>query len=223
MSGLSAYFRKEWLLAVRRLHEVLQPIFFLAILITLFPLAVGTDSALLQKIAPGVIWVAVLLSVLLSSEKLYKNDYEDGSLEQFYLSGHNQLLAVAAKLLVQWIVQILPILLALPLLGLLYELPLAITAQIAVTLVIGSPSLLLLAMLGSAITLSIARGGLLLILIILPFYIPTLIFALSAVSAYAEGFSNVGQLSILGAILMVMVTALPFAIVAAIRVSLAEG
>lgn len=220
---MNALIRKEWLLAVRRLHEVLQPIFFLSVLITLFPIAVGTDKALLQKIAPGVIWVAVLLSVLLSAEKLYKNDYEDGSLEQLYLSGHSPLLAVAAKFIVQWAVQILPILLALPLLGLLYELPVDITGQIALTLLIGSPSLLLLAMLGSAITLSVSRGGLLLILIILPFYIPTLIFALSAVSAYADGFSNVGQLAILGAILMVMITVVPFAIVASIKVSLAEG
>ncbi len=220
---MNALIKKEWLLAIRRPNEILQPIFFLAILITLFPIAVGTDKQLLQKIAPGIIWVAVLLSVLLSSEKLYKNDYEDGSLEQLYLSGHSPLLSVAAKFIVQWIVQILPILLALPLFALLYELPIAITAQIAVTLLIGSPSLLLLAMLGSAITLSVTRGGLLLILIILPFYIPTLIFALSAVAAYADGFSNVGQLSILGAILMVMVTVVPFGIIAAVKVSLAEG
>ncbi len=102
----------------------------------------------------------------------------------------------------------------------MYELTIDVTAQIALTLLIGSPSLLLLAMLGSVLTLSVARGGLLLILIILPFYIPTLIFALSAVSAYADGFGNAGQLAILGAILMAMVTVVPFAIVATIRVSL---
>ncbi len=220
---MHALIRKEWLLAARRVHEVLQPIFFLGIFIALFPIAVGTDKALLQKIAPGIIWLAVLLSVLLSAEKLFKNDYEDGSLEQLYLSGHSLLLTVAAKLVIQWVVLVLPILLALPVVGLLYELPLNVTAQIAVTLLIGSPSLLLLAMLGSAITLSVARGGLLLIVIILPLYIPTLIFALSAVSAYADGFSNVGQLSILGAILMLMITIVPFAIVAAVKVSLTEG
>ncbi len=219
---MKALIKKEWLLAVRRLNEILQPIFFLAILITLFPIAVGTDKQLLQKIAAGIIWVAVLLSVLLSSEKLYKNDYEDGSLEQLYLSGYSPMLSVVAKFIVQWIVQILPILVALPFFAMLYELPMTITAQIALTLLIGSPSLLLLAMLGSAITLSVTRGGLLLILIILPFYIPTLIFALSAVTAYADGFSNIGQLSILGAILMVMVTVVPFGIVAAVKVSLAE-
>lgn len=220
---MKALISKEWLLAVRRLHEVLQPIFFLLILIALFPIAVGTDKALLNKIAPGVIWVAVLLSVLLSAEKSYKNDYEDGSLEQLYLSGYSPLSAVAAKFIVLWVVQILPMLVALPLLGLLYELPLGIIGQIAVTLLIGSPSLLLLAMLGSAITLSVTRGGLLLMVIILPFYIPTLIFALSAVVAYADGFANSGQLAILGAILMVMVSIIPFAIVAAINVSLSEG
>ncbi|MGY0399684.1 MAG: heme exporter protein CcmB [Ostreibacterium sp.] len=220
---MSSLIRKEWLLAIRRLHEILQPIFFLIILMTLFPITLGTDRILLIKIAPGVIWVGILLSILLSSEKLYKNDYEDGSLEQLYLSSHNRLLTVAAKLIVQWFVQILPILLALPLLGVLYGLSLSVIGQIALTIIIGSPSLLLLAMLGSAITLAIARGGLLLILIILPFYIPTLIFALSAISAYVEGFSNLGQLAILGAILMMMITVIPFAIVVAIRVSLAEG
>lgn len=220
---MKALIHKEWLLAIRQLHEVLQPIFFLLILVTLFPIAVGTDKALLQKIAPGIIWVAVLLSVLLSSEKLYKNDYEDGSLEQLYLSGHSLLLAVGAKVAVQWVVQILPIFMMLPLLAVLYDLSLALTGQIALTLLIGSPSLLLLAMLGSAITLSIARGGMLLILIILPFYIPTLIFALSAVLAFTEGFNHSGQLLILGAILMVMLTVVPFAIIFSIKISLAEG
>ncbi len=219
---MHALIKKEWLLAVRRLNEILQPIFFLLMLIVLFPVAVGTDKALLQSIAPGIMWVAVLLSVLLSGEKLYKNDYEDGSLEQLYLSGYSLLLSVLAKFIVQWLVQILPILLTLPLLALLYELSMQITAQIALTLLIGSPSLLLLALFGSAITLSLVRGGLLLILLILPFYIPTLIFALSAVSAYADGFSNIGQLLVLAAILTLMVSTLPFAIVASLRVSLTE-
>lgn len=220
---MKALIYKEWLLSIRQLHEILQPIFFLAILVTLFPIAVGTDKALLQRIAPGIIWVGVLLSVLLSSEKHYKNDFEDGSLEQLYLSGNSHLLAVLAKLIVQWVLQICPVLLALPLLGMLYELSLSTIGQIAITLIIGSPSLLLLAMLGSAITLSVSRGGLLLILIILPFYIPTLIFALSAVTAYVDGFANTGQLALLGAILLVMITVVPFAIIAVIRASLAEG
>lgn len=220
---MNTLFRREWLLAIRRLHEIVQPIFFLVILMTVFPIAVGTDKILLQKIAPGIIWVAVLLSVLLSAEKLYKNDYEDGSLEQFYLSGHSPLTGVLIKFVVQWIVQILPIVLVLPLLGLLYELPALINVQIALTLLIGSPSLLLLAMLGSVMTLSVSRGGLLLILIILPFYIPTLIFALAAVSAYAEGFSNRGQLLILGAILMALLVVVPFAIVAGIKAALIES
>lgn len=220
---MNTLIRREWLLAIRRLYELVQPIFFLVILITLFPIAVGTDKVLLQKIAPGIIWVAVLLSVLLSAEKLYKNDYEDGSLEQLYLSGHSLLATVFVKFVVQWAVQILPILMALPLLGELYGLPLLINAQIALTLLIGSPSLLLLAMLGSAMTLSIARGGLLLILVILPFYIPTLVFSLAAVSAYADGFSNRGQLLTLGAILMIMLVVVPFAIATTIKAALAEG
>lgn len=133
------------------------------------------------------------------------------------------MLAVGAKVAVQWVVQILPIFMMLPLLAVLYDLSLALTGQITLTLLIGSPSLLLLAMLGSAITLSIARGGILLILIVLPFYIPTLIFALSAVLTFTEGFNHSGQLLILGAILMVMLTVVPFAIIFSIKTSLAEG
>lgn len=213
---------KEWLLAIRQLHSLLQPLFFVLIVMTLFPLAIGTNEALLQKMAPGIIWTIVLLSILLASEKCYKNDFEDGSLEQLFLSGRSPLLLLSAKIIIQWIVQIVPLLLALPLLGLFYGLTWQIECQLALTLIIGSPSLLLLGLLGSAMTLSVARGGMLLILVILPLYIPTLIFALSAVSSYADGFSNIGQLTMLGAIFMITWVTVPFAISAAIRASLAE-
>lgn len=202
--------------------DVLQPIFFLLVVIAIFPIAVGTDTQQLQSLAPGIIWVAVLLSVLLSAEKLYQSDYHDGSLTQYSLSGNSQLLAVLAKFIVQWSVQILPILLTLPLLGLWYHLSLTIMLSIAMTLIIGSPTLLLLAMLGAAITLSVSRAGLLLVILILPFYLPTLIFALSAIHAVTEGFSNVGQLSIMAAILLLMLSVVPFAIILALKVSLSQ-
>ncbi len=223
MTVLLTLLKKEWLLAIRQLHNLLQPLFFVLILVTLFPLAIGVDEALLKRIAAGIIWIAVLLSILLTSEKCYKSDFEDGSLTQWFLSGHSPLMLVGAKAITQWAVQILPLLLALPLFGAFYGLSWQMVLQLALTLIIGSPSLLLLGMLGSALTLSVARGGMLLIVIILPLYIPTLIFALSAVSSYADGFSNVGQLSILGAIFLLTVAVVPLAIGAAIRVSLAEA
>lgn len=218
-----AMLRKEWLLAMRCLHEMLQPCIFLLILVTLFPIAVSTDKAFLQKIAPGVIWIAVMLSILMASERLYKSDYEDGSLEQCYLSGHSLLLMVFGKWLVQWVIMVVPVCLVLPLLGLLYGLSLKVAGCIALTILIGSPSLLLLAMLGSAVTLSIARGGLLLILVIVPFYLPVLIFSLSVIDAYTLGNGFIGQLLILTALLVLTLTIIPFTIIAAIKVSLSES
>ncbi len=217
------FLKKEWLLAIRQLHTVLQPLFFVLMLVVVFPLAIGVDEKLLRQVAPGIIWVAVLLSVLLASEKYYKSDFEDGSLEQLILSGRSVWECVLAKAVVQWIIQIVPIILALPLFALFYNMPFGVEIQLAITLIIGSPTLLLLAMLGSVVTLSVARGGMLLILLILPLYIPTLVFALSAISSYSDGFSNTGQLAILGALCMITLIVVPFAIVATIKVSLSDS
>lgn len=219
---MKALLKKEWLLAMRQLHDLLQPLFFVLMVVTLFPLAIGVEEPLLQSLAPGVIWIATLLSILLATEKCYKNDFEDGSLEQLLLSGRSLLWLTVAKVLVLWIVQILPLLLALPVLGLFYGMSMDVGFQLALTMVIASPTLLLLGMLGSALTLSMARGGLLLMLIVLPLYIPSLIFSVSAVSSHVEGFSNTGQLAILGAILMITLVVIPFAISATIKASLAE-
>lgn len=218
-----ALMRKEWLLALRNLHEVLQPCVLLLILVALFPIAVSTDKYFLQKIAPGVIWIAVMLSILMASERYYKSDYEDGSLTQWYLSGHSLLLSILAKLAVQWLIQMLPIFLMLPLLSVLYDMSWDMLGCLALTVLIGSPSLLLLAMLGAVVTLAVTRGGVLLVVVILPFYMPVLIFALSAVHAYAEGSYYLGQLLVLAAILVLMLTVIPFAIIAAMKVSLSEG
>ncbi len=214
------FIKKEWLLAIRSFQDLVQPLFFIFILVIIFPLSIGVNDALLHQVASGIIWIAVLLSVLLASEKYFKTDFEDGSLEQIMLSGNSMLSYVFAKILVQWVVQILPILLSLPLFGIFYKLSFNYELQIALSLIIGSFSLLLFAMLGAALTLSISRSSMLSILLILPLYIPTLVFALSAISAYNEGFSNIGQFSILGAILMATLATTPFAISASLKVSL---
>ncbi|MBS9777516.1 MAG: heme exporter protein CcmB [Gammaproteobacteria bacterium] len=220
---MKKYLKREWLLSTRQFHHLLQPIFFILILVVLFPLAIGIEAELLKQIASGIIWIAVLLSMLLASEKFYKEDFEDGSLEQLYLSGRSLLLLIMAKALVQWFVLILPLMLAIPLFGVFYDLSWRTELQLAITLLLGSPSLLLLSMLGSVVILSVSRGSLLLILLILPLTIPTLIFALSAISAYSSGFSHTGQLSILGAILAITVVTIPFAIATIIKVSVADA
>lgn len=215
--------QREWLLAVRALPELCQPLIFALMLLVIFPIAVGAHHELLPQIAAGVIWVAVLLAVLLAGDKSLKHDYYDGSLAQLALSKHSLLAVAASKIVVQWLVLIAPMIMALPLLALWYQLPMSQIGVLALTVLLGSPTVLLLAMLGAALTLSMARGGLLLVLVVLPFYFPVLIFAVAAVSAEAQGFSVWGQLALLAALALLAMTALPFAIAAALRVALADA
>ncbi|MPV86026.1 heme exporter protein CcmB [Ostreibacterium oceani] len=221
---IKALLYREWLLAVRKLPVLLQPVSFLLILITIFPIAVGAETTLLQQIAPGVIWVGVLLSVLLSSEHFYQADYQDGTIAQWYLAGNDRLLlSVLAKLLVQSALQIIPVLLLLPILSLFYTLPVMTSVLIGLTILLGGPCLVLLAMLGAAITVAVPRAGLLLIVIILPLYFPVIIFAISAMRHYSDGFSPVSDFALLGALLLFKLTLMPFAIVAALKTALSES
>lgn len=215
-----ALIKKEWLINIRRLHEVLQPTFFLLILITLFSIAIGPEPTLLARLAPAIIWVGVLLSVLLVSEKTYKNDFEDGSLIQFYLSGQGLFQAIFIKLGVTWVVSILPLILMTPILAILYQMDWKSLWVLSLTMLIASPIVLLLGMLGAAITLSIKRGGLLLLVLIMPFYVPILVFAIAAVNNSQQQLPYSGQLAILIAGLFFALTILPFAIHFALKSSL---
>lgn len=216
-----ALIKKEWTINIRRLHEVLQPTFFLLILITLFSIAIGPEPTLLARLAPAIIWVGVLLSVLLVSEKIYKNDFEDGSLIQFYLSGQGLFQGIFVKLGVTWVVSILPLIVMTPVLAVLYQMDWKSLWVLSVTLLIASPVVLMLGMLGAAITLSIKRGGLLLLVVIMPFYVPILVFAIAAVNNSQEQLPYIGQLAILTAGLFFALTILPFAIHFALKSSLA--
>lgn len=214
--------QREWLLAVRRLPVLLQPLMLVWLLLLMFPLAVGTNAEVLVQIGPGVLWVAVLLAALLAADDSLKYDYSDGSLAQLVISGRSLLPLIAAKALVQLVVLIVPIVLLLPMLYLLYQLPARQLAMLALTVFLGAPTLLLLALLGAALTLSLARGGVLLLLVIAPFYLPTILFAVAAVHAAGQDIESTGQLAMIAALALLAIISLPFAIVAAIWVALTE-
>ncbi len=215
-----ALLRRDLLLAFRHRGELANPLIFFLMIVTLFPLGVSPEVGLLRKIAPGVIWIAALLSALFSLENLFRSDFDDGSLEQLLLSPQPLALLVLAKVSAHWLVSGLPMLLLAPLLALLLAMPAPAIGVLLVTLAIGTPLLSLIGAVGVALTVGLRRGGLLLTLLILPLYIPVLIFATSAVGAAAAGVPVAGQVYFLGALLVLALMLAPFAIAAALRISL---
>jgi len=211
--------RKELLGAFRQQSDILNPIWFFVIVVTLFPLGIGTDPALLARIAPGVIWVAALLAALLSFERLFKDDYIDGSLEQMMLAPHPLTWLVSAKIFAHWLLTGLPILLVSPLLAIFLSLEVTTFWALFLTLLIGTPILSLLGAIGVALTIGLRKGGVLLSLIMLPLSIPILIFSTMAIDAATYGQSYLGLLALLAAMLVASVTLAPFAIAASLRVS----
>ena len=223
MSGSLAAFtgvlQRELRLAIRRRNDWLNPPLFFILVVSLFPLGIGPSPQTLALIAPGVIWVAALLATLLSLERLFRDDFDDGSLEQMLLSPHPLPLLVLAKLLAHWLVTGLPLVLISPLLGLLLHLPLSGLLALPLSLLIGTPALTLIGAIGVALTVSLRRGGILLTLLVLPLYVPVLIFGTAAVAASAEGLPNTGQLALLAALLVLTLPLAPLAIAAGLRVS----
>lgn len=214
--------KRELQIAMRKQAEILNPLWFFLIVITLFPLAIGPDPKLLAKIAPGIAWVAALLSALLSFERLFRDDYIDGSLEQLLLLAQPLALTALAKVIAHWLLTGLPLILLSPLAALLLSLEQHIWWALVLTLLIGTPVLSCLGAIGVALTVGLRKGGVLLSLIILPLFIPVLIFSASVLDAAANHFTYGGQLAILGAILAVTLTFSPFAIAAALRISLEQ-
>lgn len=211
--------RKELIGAFRQQSDILNPIWFFVIVVTLFPLGIGTDPALLARIAPGIIWVAALLAALLSFERLFKDDYIDGSLEQMMLAPHPLTWLVSAKICAHWLLTGLPILLVSPLLAVFLSLESNTFWALFLTLLIGTPILSLLGAIGVALTVGLRKGGVLLSLIMLPLSIPILIFSTMAIDAATFGQPYIGMLALLGAMLVAAITLAPFAIAASLRVS----
>ncbi|MCX7109271.1 MAG: heme exporter protein CcmB [Proteobacteria bacterium] len=211
--------KRDLLLAFRHRGELANPLLFFFMIVTLFPLGVSPEVALLRKIAPGVIWIAALLAALFSLESLFRSDFEDGALEQMLLSPQPLSVLVLAKVLAHWLVSGLPMLLLAPLLGLLLAMPERAIAALELTLAIGTPLLSLIGAIGVALTVGLRRGGVLLTLLIMPLYIPVLIFATNAVTAAAAGMPIAGQIYFLASLLVLALTLAPLAIAAALRIS----
>lgn len=212
--------KRELQIAMRKQAEILNPLWFFLIVITLFPLVIGPDPALLSRIAPGVAWVAALLSALLSFERLFRDDYIDGSLEQLMLTSQPLVLTALAKVLAHWLLTGLPLILLSPIAALLLSLEIPIWWALVLTLLLGTPVLSCLGAIGVALTVGLRKGGVLLSLLVVPLFIPVLIFSASVLDAAGLSLPYNGQLAILGAILAGVMTLSPFAIAAALRISL---
>ncbi|USD99714.1 heme exporter protein CcmB [Vibrio sp. SCSIO 43133] len=211
--------RRELLIAFRRQADIFNPLWFFIIVITLFPLSIGPEPNLLARIAAGIVWVAALLSALLSLERLFKDDFQDGSLEQMMLMPIPLQLVVIAKIIAHWLLTGLPLIIISPLLAILLSLDSNTWIAVVLTLLVGTPTLSFIGAIGVALTVGLQKGGVLLSLLVLPLYIPILIFATSAIDAASLGVAYNGQLALLAAMLAGAMTLTPFAISAALRVS----
>ena len=218
--ALRCVFVRDLTITLRRSSDVLTPLIFFAIVISLFPLGVGPDAAQLKVMAAGVLWVAALLASMLSLASLFANDYQDGTLEQLLLAPHPLSLLVTAKIAAHWAVTGLPLTLIAPVLAIQLNLPSEAMVTLMASLLLGTPILSLLGAVAAALTLGLRGSGVLVSLLVLPLYTPVLIFGASAVTSGAAGLSAEAQLSLLGAALALALTLAPWASAAALRISL---
>ena len=212
--------QRELTIAFRRPAEILNPLWFFLIVITLFPLLMGPNPELLGKIASGIAWVAALLSALLSFERLFRDDYLDGSLEQLMLLPVGLPQVALAKVIAHWLLTGLPLILLSPIAAILLSLEAHVWWALVLTLLLGTPILSCLGAIGVALTVGLRKGGTLLSLLILPLFLPVLIFAAAVLEAATINMNYSGQLAIIGAILAITLTFSPFAIAGALRISL---
>jgi heme exporter protein B len=212
--------RRDLILAMRHRAEMANPLLFFILVTSLFPLGIGANPELLRAVGPGVIWVAALLAALLSLDSVFRSDFEDGTLEQYLLSSHPVSVLVLAKVLAHWLITGLPLLLVSPLLGILLDLPATAITILALTLLLGTPVLSLIGAVCVALTVGLRKGGMILSLLVLPLYVPLLIFASSAVDTAAAGLPVTAHLSLIAALLVLALSLSPFATAAALRVSL---
>ena len=212
--------RRDLLLAWRRKSDVATALLFFVIVASLFPLGIGAEPNLLRGIAPGVIWVAALLSSMLSLARLFAADHADGTLEQMLLGASPLGVIAAAKTIAHWIISGLPLVLIAPLIAVQYDLPAALYPVVALSLLLGTPVLSLIGAIGAALTLGLRGGGILLSLLVLPLYVPVLILGAGSVEMASAGMGGDGQLLLLAALLVAACAFAPWAIAAALRISM---
>ncbi|MCX7628106.1 MAG: heme exporter protein CcmB [Methylophilaceae bacterium] len=211
---------RELMLTLRRRSDLVAVLFFFVISVSLFPLGVGAEPSLLRVMGPGVLWVAALLSVMLSLGRLFAADFADGTLEQLLLMPVPLALAVSVKIMAHWLVFGLPLVLLAPLLGLQFGLSWQEAGVLTFSLLLGTPSLSLIGAIGAALTLGVRGAGVLVALLVLPLYVPVLIFGAGAAAASAADISPQGALSLLGALLVLGTAFGPYATAAALRIAL---
>ncbi len=216
--SFSEILRHELLIAYRTRRELLAPLVFFCVVATLFPIAISPDPVTLSRLAPGGIWIAALLAVLLSLDKLFFVDYLEGALDHWLLAPQPLSLLVFAKVLAHWLTTGLPLVIMAPVLGFMLQLPTAATLMLGISLLLGTPILSLVGAIGTALTVTLPRGGLLLAVLVLPLYIPVLILGVSAVVATMSGIPAIGQLAWLAALLCLSCALAPLAIAFALRV-----
>ena len=211
--------RRDLILAWRRRADVLATLFFFVIVVSLFPLGIGPEPQLLRAIAPGIVWVAALLASMLSLGRIFSNDYQDGTLEQILLTPQPIFLLVLAKMLAHWLVSEVPLVIVAPLLGVQFGLSQNTLATITVSLLLGTPILILVGSVGAALTLGLRAANVLIALLVLPLCIPALIFGAGAVDASVNGTGSQPWLLLLAATLIVSLVFAPWATSAALRIS----
>ena len=220
MNAMFAIITRDLLLVMRRKSEVLTALFFFVVVTSLFPLGIGADPALLRKIAPGVIWVAALLSTLLGLHRMFAADYQDGTLEQLVLSPQPLVLLVAGKIIAHWLVCGLPLVILAPIIGIQFDLDVDSLYVLMASLLLGTPVLSLLGSIGAALTLGLRGGSVLMSLLILPLYVPVLIFGAGAVYANSVGLNISGHISLLSALLILALAFVPWVSAAAIKIAI---
>ncbi len=220
MSALLGIIHRDLLLVMRRKSEVLTALFFFVIVTSLFPLGIGADGALLRKIAPGVIWVAALLSTLLGLQRIFSADYADGTLEQMVLSPQPFVLLVAGKIAAHWLVCGLPLVILAPIIGIQFDMDAGSLQVLILALLLGTPVLSLIGSIGAALTLGVRGGSVLMSLIVLPLYIPVLIFGAGAVYANTVGLDVSGHFSLLGALLILALAFVPWVSAVAVKIAI---
>lgn len=212
--------RRDLLLAMRRRADVLTTLFFFIIVVSLFPLGVGPEMNMLRVMAPGVVWVAALLASMLSLGRMFSGDHLDGTLEQMLISPQSLSLLVLGKAMAHWLVTGIPLVLMAPVLGIQYDLPTDALLVLTASLLLGTPVLSLIGAIGAALTLGLRGGGVLVSLLVLPLYIPVLIFGAGAVEASAAGLGAGAHMSLLGAFLLASLVLAPWTAAVSLRISM---
>ncbi len=213
-------FKSELILLSRRSQEWLYPLGFFVIVISLFPLALTPDPALLQKLFPGFVWITALLASLLSVQNIFYTELEDGGMEQLLLSQTPLTLLLIVKLAAQWLVTQIPLILLTPVLGIMFHLPAGAITELCISLLLGTPILTVLGSFAVALTLGLRQQGVLLGLIFLPLVTPVLVFGVNIVQQSQSGFSVAGPTAFLAALLLLAITLIPGAIAAVLRVNI---